>query len=623
MLAAAEAFPLIEDYAIIGDCRSVALISRDGSIDWLCWPRFDSPSFFAALLDRTRGGRFVIRPAGAFSSERRYIGHTNVLETTFRAASGVARLIDVMPVDSEEAKRRKLYPEHQLLRAVECLDGEVTFEMECDPRPNYARTVPRMRDRGTLGLYYEHRGRLLSVRSDVPLALNADGSAVHARFTLSRGERRYVSLVFSDQEPAVIPPLGAEAATKIERSIAWWDAWSARCEYDGRYRDMVIRSALTLKLLTFAPSGAVVAAPTTSLPEWLGGVRNWDYRFCWLRDASLTVQALYDLGYADEGNSFMAWLLHATRLTRPKLNVMYDVYGETDLHERELPHLTGYEGSRPVRIGNGAHDQLQLDIYGELIDAVYEFVCRGGHLDRATRRMLVGLGDTVCRMWREADEGIWESRGGRRQHTYSKTMCWLALDRLLRLHQGGHLHLPDRAYATERKRIEQTIEEQGFNERLGSYVATLGGEHVDASLLRLARHGYVNPSSDRMRSTVRRILDTLGHDGLIYRYRDESDGLPPGEGAFGICSFWAVNAQALGGDVDAAVELFERMLTYANDVGLYAEEIDPDSGRFLGNFPQAFTHVGLIDAALTLEHVAGTHRRSTEEQPVHKTEAHV
>ncbi len=623
MLDIAEAFPLIEDYAIIGDCRSAALISRDGSLDWLCWPRFDSRSFFAALLDRSKGGRFVIRPTGQFSSTRRYIENTNVLETTFRAADGVARLVDLMPVDAETAKRQKLYPEHQLIRAIECLDGEVSLEMECDPRPDYARTVPTLRDRGALGLYYEHRGQLLAVRSDIPLSLSANGSSVHARFTLRPGERRYVSLIFSDQEPAIIPPLGQEAATKIQRSIAWWNDWAAQCEYDGPYREAVLRSALALKLLTFAPSGAVVAAATTSLPEAIGGIRNWDYRYCWLRDASLTVQALYDLGYADEGNSFMSWLLHATRLTRPELNVMYDVYGETDLHEQVLPHLTGYEGSRPVRIGNAAHGQLQLDVYGELIDAVYEFICRGGRLDHTTRRMLVGLGDTVCRRWSEPDEGIWEIRGGRLQHTYSKAMCWLALDRLLRLHQGGHIELPHRSYTATRRRIEDTIETRGYNEQIGSYVSTLDGDEVDASLLRLARHGYVNPTSARMRSTIQVIRERLGSDGLMYRYRGGHDGLPPGEGAFGLCSFWAVNAQALSGDIDGAVQTFEHILQFANNVGLYAEEIDPGSGRFLGNFPQAFTHVGLIDSALTLQHAIGARRRPSEEQPARRTEVHV
>jgi GH15 family glucan-1,4-alpha-glucosidase len=591
--------PAISDYAIIGDCRSAALISRNGSLDWLCWPRFDSPSLFGALLDQAKGGRFAVRPVLPFVGERRYVPDTNILETTFRTSSGILRLTDLMPVCSEADKRRELWPQHQILRAVECLAGEVEVELVCDPRPDYARTTPRLRDRGALGIHYEHRDTVLVLRSDLPLALSTDGGGVRGRAVLRAGERRHVSLVFSQGEPAVIPPLGAPAERKIRMSVEWWKQWAGRCTYAGPHRAAVVRSALTLKLMAYAPSGAVVAAPTTSLPEQPGGTRNWDYRYCWLRDASLTLQALFDLGYPAEAEAFLGWLIHTTRISWPELQILYDVYGRADLKERQVDQLAGFGGARPVRVGNAAEGQLQLDVYGEVLDAVYQFVQRGGRLDRATARMLIGFGDTVCRRWREPDEGIWEVRAARRQHTYSKAMCWVALDRLLRLHAAGLLRAPATRLARERAAIGEEIERRGFDAGLQSYVSVLGGDTLDASLLQLGRYGYADPASPRMRGTLAAVHARLGRNGLLYRYL-EDDGLAPGEGAFGICSFWAVTAQALGGDRRGAGEVFEHLLDYANDVGLFAEEIDPASGAALGNFPQAFTHVGLIDAALTL-----------------------
>jgi GH15 family glucan-1,4-alpha-glucosidase len=601
--------PDIGDYAVIGDCRSVALVSRAGSIDWLCWPRFDSPSIFGALLDREKGGRFTVCPTGRFDATRRYVGDTNVLETTFRTDDGVLRLTDFMPVDSEENKRRTLWADHQILRLIECLEGEVEIEAICDPRPDYARRNPRMRDRGHLGIYYEDKGRVLILRSELPLALSADGTAAGARAVLRRGERRWLSATYTEGEMAFIPPLGEEAERRRQASLRWWEEWAARCTYAGPYRDAVMRSALCLKLMAYAPSGAVVAAPTTSLPEKPGGTRNWDYRYCWLRDASLTMQTLYDLGYRDEAEAFLSWLLHTTQMSLPEVQILYDVYGETRLPERELDHLAGFAGSRPVRIGNDARDQLQLDIYGEVLDAVHEFIRRGGRLDRATARMLVSLGETVCRRWREPDEGIWEIRGGRRPHVHSRAMCWVALDRLLKLHEENHLRVPVQRYTETRDAIRDQIERHGYNEKLQSYVCVLDGDDVDASLLLLGRYGYADPDSERLRRTCARVHERLGRDGLIYRYLADCDGLPPGEGAFGICSFWAVDCQARLGNVDGAAAGFERVLAYANDVGLFAEEIDPDSGMLLGNFPQAFTHVGLIDAALTLAQARQGRRR--------------
>jgi GH15 family glucan-1,4-alpha-glucosidase len=612
----------IGDYAIVGDCRSAALVRRDGSIDWLCVPRFDSPSVFAALLDADRGGRFRVRPAAHAEIHRGYVQDTAVLQTRFVTATGTLRVVDAMCVTDAEAGRQRLRPEQELLRTIECTDGEVEVELCCDPRPDYGCIRPHLRERDALGFQYQHRDLSLWVRSDLPLGLREEGSELVARARLRQGDRRHVSLAVAHQNPAILAPLGDAAAERLAETIEWWRSWSTRCRYRGPHREAVMRSAITLKLMSYAPSGAVVAAPTTSLPEAVGGVRNWDYRFCWLRDASLTLQALFDLGYRREAEAFLSWLLHTTRTRRLDPRVVYDVFGERRLRERVLPYLEGYAESRPVRIGNGAAEQLQLDTYGELADAVFEFVRRGGRLDRQTGRLLVGLGEAVCRRWREPDDGIWESRGQRRHHVYSKAMCWVALDRLLRLHRDDHLRAPVERFESERAAVREAIESRGFNAELGSYTTAFDGDDVDASLLLLARYGYVESRSERMVSTVRHIRERLGQGALLHRYRARDDGLPAGEGAFGICSFWAAEAAARQGDVQTARSSFEALLGYANDVGLYAEEIDPRTGAALGNFPQAFTHVGLIDAALMLAQVM-EQPPSPVERRVGRTEARV
>ena len=362
-----------------------------------------------------------------------------------------------------------------------------------------------------------------------------------------------------------------------------------------------------------------MAAPTTSLPEQPGGVRNWDYRYCWLRDASFTLRALYSLGYQEEAEAFLSWMLHATRLTWPELQVLYDVFGEAHLPERELPHLEGYAGSRPVRIGNDAQGQLQLDVYGEVLDAVSRFARRGGRFDRDTVRLLDGLGHTVCKRWREPDEGIWEGRSGRFHHTHSKALCWVALDRLVRMHEAGQIRVSVDEFRAEREAIRAEIEARGYNERLGSYTRTFDGDQLDASLLTLSLYGYQPATHPRMGATCARIREKLTRESFVYRYESQTDdGLPPGEGAFGICSFWAVECLARGGDAAAATRAFERLLACANDVGLFAEEIEPETGAALGNFPQAFTHVGLINAALTLlEHSGET--SPPRERPVEES----
>jgi GH15 family glucan-1,4-alpha-glucosidase len=596
----------IEDYAIVGDCRSAALISTRGSMDWLCLPRFDSPSIFAALLDSDHGGRFAISPCAANSSVvRRYVGCSNVVETTFSTPTGVVRLTDLMPVSSEVEKRRELLPDHEILRKVECCSGEVDVNVIFDPRPDYARTIPRIYAHPTFGYYFEHRSQLAALRTDVRLRPIDDAPGLTGRMTLHAGEKRYFSMTFTHGYPAVSAALTTDAEQRISRSLEWWQTWAGQFQYVGAYHREVLRSALTLKLMIYSPSGAMIAAPTTSLPEHLGGVRNWDYRFCWLRDASLTVRALLDVGFGVEGEAFLSWLLHATRLTWPELQILYDVHGETRLPEHELEHMEGYAASRPVRVGNKATKQLQLDTYGEVVDAAYQYVIRGGRLDRQTQRMLLGLGNSVCRCWREPDEGIWEPRAGREHHTHSRAMCWVALDRLMRLHETGHLQAPFKLFSRERDAIHDEIESRGYNSRLDTYVSVLDGNDVDASLLLLGLNGYAAPADHRMRNTYRRLRESLGVDGLLYRYLSH-DGLPPGEGAFGICSFWSVEYLARRGDLDEARKEFEHLLTFGNDLGLFGEEMDPKTGSILGNFPQAFTHVGLINAALALDNSLGS-----------------
>jgi len=593
----------IRDYAVIGDCRTAALVSRDGSIDWLCWPRFDSPSIFAALLDES-AGYWRLAPIMPFETVRSYIDDTNILQTRFQSPSGSAVLTDLMPVASEEAKRTLLTPDHEILRIIECEQGEIDVQMRLEPRPDYAGQPPSIRGAGRLGIKIETGEGLLVLRTDLPLE-HVGASGVRASARLRAGERRYASLTFADEWPTILPPLGDWSQQAVTRSVSWWQQWVSRITYDGPARDAVVRSALVLKLLAYAPSGAVVAAPTTSLPERIGGDLNWDYRFCWLRDASLTVRALFGLGCVEEADAFIGWLLHSTRLTQPALRILYDVYGNMPDRERILKQLGGYYGSRPVRVGNAATEQLQLDVYGEVIDAVAHFVGTGGTLDRETQRMLSGFGEYVCKHWNEPDEGIWEPRSGKGHNTHSRVLCWTALDRLLQLHAKGYLRgAPVADFQRNRELIRNDVFERAWNKDIESYAARLDGDRLDASLLLLSWYGFEDARSYRMRKTYTRIQEHLGAgNGLLFRYRTADS---PGEGAFGICSFWGAEYLALGGGtLEEAQAALERLSAYANDVGLFAEEIDPQTGDALGNFPQAFTHVGLINTALSLMHRLG------------------
>jgi len=605
-------WPGIQDYGIIGDCRSGALVSRDGSIDWLCWPRFDKPSIFAALLDRERGGFWRISTVAPATIERQYVPDSNVLETRFITHSGSAILTDVMPGVAHDSHQDAFMPDHEIIRKVTCVSGELELAIQFSPRADYGKREVEIREFGKLGLKIVVGNGAYWLRSSVALAI-ANGAA-QARVVLRAGGTLRFSFSYSEEAPAVLRPLDSSLDDRIDQSVSNWQRWGRHAVYDGAYRNEVIRSALVLKLLSYAPSGAIIAAATTSVPERLGGDLNWDYRFCWLRDASLTMRALLELGYWDEAEDFLDWMLQATRLTQPELRILYSVYGEKAAPERELDYLTGYRGSRPVRIGNAARDQLQLDVYGEVVDAAAQFAFHGGHLDREMQKVLIGFGNYVTKNWNRPDEGIWEPRSGRENHTHSRLLCWTALDRLITLCDRGMLRgAPIERYKENCNSIRREIEERAWNRQLQTYVSVLDGDELDSSLLLLSWYGFEKAGSARMRSTYEAIRKQLGtHDGLLFRYQKANP-----EGTFAICSFWEAEFLAMGGgSLDDARQLFQQLMKYRNDLGLYGEEIDPSTGSALGNFPQAFTHVGLIGAALSI-----SQREKGEQQLAHRAPA--
>jgi GH15 family glucan-1,4-alpha-glucosidase len=595
----------IQDYAIIGNGRSAALISNRGSLDWLCWPRFDSPSVFGAILDPRSGGHWSIRPVDESEVSRRYIENTNVLETTFLESSGQIVLTDFMTVTSEENKGRALWPEHELVRQIKCRQGEVEIVVEFAPRLDYGRVAPNIRDAGKFGWRIDTGANVFILRGNIDLEPMPDGLA--AQFRLRSGESVVFTFSFSAEAPAVVPPLGSAIDEKLNLAIDWWRSWAAQSTYRGPYQRQVTRSALVLKLLSCAPSGTIIAAPTTSLPERIAGDLNWDYRFAWLRDASFTVHALFGLGYKDDAAAFVDWLLHSTRLTRPKLRVVYDVFGESPPPEHVLSHLDGHRKSRPVRVGNAASEQMQLDVYGELVEAVSNFFGKNETLDRDVHGMLHGIGEYVCEHWREFDNGIWEERDELRPYTHSRLMCWVALDRLLQMHARDQvLRLDAARCAGERENIRKEIEQRAWNPQLAGYTQACGSDIMDATALLFPYHGFESASSPRMQQTYARIRERLvPRRGLVYRYEKSKDRH---EGAFAVCSFWEVDFLARAGKAAEAREVFEAALGYANDVDLFAEEIEPDTGEAMGNFPQAFTHLGVINAALALRDSAKTAR---------------
>ncbi len=569
----------IQDYAIIGNSRSAALISRNGSLDWLCWPRFDSASIFGAIIDVESGGSWAIRPVKESQVSRRYVDKTNVLETTFANESGEAVLIDFMPVTSEKEKREQFWAEHELVRQIKCIQGKMDLLVDFNPRLNYGSSSPEIKNVGKLGWRIESGANIFALRSDVGLVSAAKG--LSAKFRLEAGNKIAFSLTFSAEGPAVLPPLDDLVVRKLNLTTQWWRGWVSESNYRGPYEHEVVRSALVLKLLSYAPSGAIIAAPTTSLPERVGGDLNWDYRFAWLRDASFTVHALFGLGYKDDAEAFVDWLLHATRLARPELRVVYDVFGERPPPEHELTQLRGHAGSRPVRIGNAAIEQLQLDIYGEVVEAVSHFVGGSKELDRETQKMLRQCADYVCTHWREPDNG------------------WVALDRILKMQARGQLSgIAVEKCNAERERIREEIETRAWNPQLKAYTQTCDGDELDASSLLLAYHGFEEPSSQRMQQTYKRIHERLVPKmGLMYRNQHSKDRH---EGAFALCSFWEANFLARSGCLKEATKVFEAALNYANDLDLFSEEIESQTGAALGNFPQGFTHLGLINAALAL-----------------------
>ena len=599
-----NAFTDIKNYGVIGDSRTAALVSSHGSIDWCCLPKFDSPSFFSAILDTERGGRFSIQPTEPFSSTQTYVSNTNILETTFTTPSAAVSLKDCFIAATEHEKRQELYPDHEIIRIIECLSGGAHMRLHFSPRSEYGRHKMNLNKIGN-GRISCCRGRkLLTLQistgaQEFKVSKSDDHEEIIHNFKIRAGDKIIISLSYAEEAPAVIPSL-QKAEARFQKTKNYWENWIGASKYDGLYKDHVRRSALALRLLAFAPSGAILASPTTSLPEAIGFSRNWDYRFCWLRDASFTIRALIDLGFLDEAKAYMSWLLHSTRLTWPRLQVAYTVYGEAKIPERTLGWLRGYKNSMPVHIGNGAYDQHQLDFYGEVIDGFFRLLPHLDGIDNETQKLLLGMADTVCREWNHPDNGIWELRSGSFHHTHSKVMAWVALDRVIKMSQYFSRKAPLEKYQTTLLQIRSAIETYGYDEKLGSYVRSFGEKELDSSLLVMTAVGYCDAKSPRMRNTVNRILNELGRNGLIYRYKPETDGLKGKEGAFVICGFWLVEALALEGRHTEARQYFETFLTHTNETGLWPEEIDPDTGEFLGNFPQGFSHIGLINAAIAL-----------------------
>jgi GH15 family glucan-1,4-alpha-glucosidase len=580
-------FAKIGDYALIGDGRTTALVARDGAIDWLCLPDMDSPAVFAALLDAGRGGSFAVRPADRFEVSRRYLDGTNVLETTFETAGGKLRLTDAMTL----VPPGRLTPLREVVRRAECLDGEVELEWDLTPRFDYGLRHGRVGPRA---------GRVFFTDRGQALALSAWGAdpAPHGRVRLTAGEDVLFSLAAADGQPVVLPGQG-DTVERLQYTIEFWRRWSQAKSYDGPWRDAVIRSALALKLLVYAPSGAMAAAPTTSLPELIGGTRNWDYRFAWLRDSAHALDALLHLECPAEAHAFFWWLTHASGLTKPRLQVLYQLNGGDRAPERELEHLSGYRDSGPVRVGNAAAGQVQLDVYGAVLNSTWLHASHHGDLGGESGRAVARIADYVADHWRDPDSGMWEVRIEPAQFTQSKVMCWVGLDRAVRLAHDGLV--PDRTerWSAEADAIRAFVDEHCWDEERQSYVRAAGSRELDAAVLTLALVGYPDPTGTRLRGTIDAVRRELGAGPLVFRYRGE-DGVPGEEGAFLTCSFWLADALARTGRRKEAAELMDELVGLANDVGLYAEEVDPASGDLLGNFPQALVHLSLINAAVSI-----------------------
>ncbi len=587
------------EYGLIGDMRTSALVGIDGAIDWCCLPRFDSGSVFAALLDPERGGTWSIRPQGEWTSTQRYLPRTNILETTFRAQEGVAVLTDFMPVD-EDGRPSGTHPE--IHRQMRCTRGRVPMQLVFMPRFEYGARTTRL-EVLRAGLFATDRtDQVLTLSSAKPFDWTLEQSTATARFTLEKGEERWLVLRYDDDD--IHPVDRYESARKLDITATFWARWAAGVRYSGPFRGMVKRSALALKLLTHAETGAIIAAPTTSLPETIGGERNWDYRFVWLRDAAFTLAALDAVGHRREADAFMRFLKKVCRHEGGgHLQIMYGIDGRRDLVERQLDHLSGYKGSRPVRVGNGAVGQLQLDVYGEVLETA-DIWRRNHEMTEGTWRVLRGLVDWVSKNWQRPDSSIWEVRGEVRQYVFSKVMSWVALDRGIRMAEELTLESNAPEWRVQREALHAEIMERGWSEQHQSFTQAYDDDALDAAALAIPMVRFLPWKHARVHATVHAIARELtSADGeLVYRYK-HPDGLEGQEGAFSICTFWLAQALTMIGERERAERVFRRMLRHANHVGLYSEEIDPLTGEFLGNFPQAFTHIAVINCAAAL---AGT-----------------
>jgi GH15 family glucan-1,4-alpha-glucosidase len=588
----------IESYGVIGDLHTAALVGLDGSIDWLCFPRFDSPSVFAALLDDAKGGRFQIAPTcEGVTRKQMYVPDTNVLVTRFLSPGGVAEVTDFMPVDEPSG-----HAFHDLVRRVEVVRGSMPMRAFCRPAFDYARSDHRL-ELAAEGARFVSRDLGLGLYTSVPL--RAEGAAAVADFVLNQGE----------EASFVLTPLGGggapasvgsreETERAFRHTVDYWHRWLGRCNYRGRWREMVNRSALALKLLTYQPTGAIVAAPTTSLPAPIGGARNWDYRYTWIRDASFTLYGLMRIGFTDEAFAFMRWLGARVQETEQdgSLQLMYSIEGSHELVEQTLDHLEGHRGSRPVRIGNAAYRQLQLDIYGELLDAIYLFNKYGSPIGYDAWVKIRQVLNHVCDVWREPDEGIWEVRGGRQHFVYSKLMCWVALDRGLRLADKRSFPADRQRWLENRDAIYEEIMTRGWSRERQAFVQAYGSNSLDAANLIMPLVFFVSPRDPRFLATLDAIQRDLARGSLVHRYdvAASPDGLDGDEGTFSMCTFWLVEALTRAGRLEEARLVFEKMLGYANHLGLYSEQVGA-SGEALGNFPQAFTHLSLISAAFNLD----------------------
>ncbi|HEX6137614.1 MAG TPA: glycoside hydrolase family 15 protein [Casimicrobiaceae bacterium] len=592
----------IEDYALIGDCQTAALVGRDGSIDWLCWPRFDSDACFAKLLGSAEHGYWRIAPqASECGVSRRYRDGTLILETDFETAEGAVRLLDFMPVRASVS---------DLVRIVVGCRGRVPMRMDLAPRFNYGASLPWVSRLPDGGLRAVAGPDMTVLRATIPL--QHEGPETTARFTVEEGASIAFVLTYGSSHEPVAPPI--DVAAMLEATEAFWRQWTRGCSYSGDWSDAVSRSLITLKALTYAPTGGIVAAPTTSLPERLGGERNWDYRFCWLRDATFTLLALMNAHCYDEAEAWRRWLERSVAGSPAQMQIMYGLAGERRLDERILDWLPGYAGSRPVRIGNAAAGQLQLDVYGEVIDALHHARMGGLESDPAAWAIQRAMLDHLAAVWSEPDHGIWEVRGRRRHFTYSRVMAWVAVDRAIRSAERFGLEAPLERWRELRRRIHDDVCRNGFDPKLRSFVQSYGSRELDASLLLIPMTGFLPPEDARVRGTLAAIERDLAVDGLVLRYRSKhaTDGLPPGEGFFLACSFWLADNLVLQGRRQEARALLERLLALRNDVGLLAEEYDPRARCMLGNFPQAFSHVGLVNTAFNLTRREGPARQRSE-----------